>query len=108
MPISLQERMTLRAISPRFATSIFLNIFLVALPCRARIRSAHGLSRTDGEKPFAVLDGLTVFHQDTDDLTRHLRFDLVHQFHCLDDADHGTFLDDIADRYESLGGGRGG
>src|SRR5438105_1213003 len=101
MPISLQERMTLRAISPRFATSIFLNIFLVASPyfeaarycaCasrRARIRSAHGLSRADREKPFAVLDRLTVFHQDTDDLTRHLRFDFVHQFHCLDDADNG-------------------
>src|SRR5438034_1019142 len=117
MPISLQERMTLRAISPRFATSIFLNIFLVASPyfeaarycaCasrRARIRSAHGLSRADGEKPFAILDRLTVFHQDTDDLTRHLRFDFVHEFHCLDDADNGTFFDEIADRYESLGGG---
>src|SRR5690242_1880750 len=72
MPISLQARMTRSAISPRLAISIFLNT-----------RTPHGeksgfriskfesaLCRFYHEERLAVFHGLSVFHQDLNDLAR--------------------------------------
>src|SRR5436309_10518875 len=82
-----------RAISPRLATSIFLNI---------------GLSRTNGEQPLAVFYRLAVFDEYANDLAGDFRFDLVHKLHRLDDAQHGPFFHDIAYRYKWSGVGRRG
>src|SRR5262245_48239901 len=91
MPSSLQERMTLNAISPRFATSIFLNMALFA-----------ALPRPNGEEFLAVFDRLAVFDERADDLPGHVRLDLVHQLHRLDNANHCPLLDEIAYRNKSF------
>src|SRR5258707_13267203 len=71
MPISRQARWMRSAISPRFAIRIFSN--------------TRGLF--DDEERLAVLDRLAVLHEDRLDGPRYVGFDLVQQFHRLDDAD---------------------
>src|SRR6187455_2666005 len=72
MPSSLQAQMTRRAISPRLAIRIFLNM-----------DGATGLSRPsvgpDREQRVPVLDGLAALAVDLHHLARDLRLDLVHQ-----------------------------
>src|SRR3954462_10748105 len=86
MPSSRQAQMMRRAISPRLAIRIFLNM-------RWRFRS----SGLDGKQPFAVLDRLPVLHVGAHDLTIVLRRDLVHQLHRFDDAEHLVLLHPFAD-----------
>ena len=74
--------MTRRAISPRLAMRIFLNMGSV------RARRAGPSVRPDGEERLAVLDGLPVLVVDLHDLPRHLGLDLVHELHGFDDAEH--------------------
>src|SRR5262249_39594238 len=69
IPSSLQAQMTRTAISPRLAMRIFLN-------------------RTDGKQSLTVLHGLSAYDELTFDYARSLRFDLVHQLHRFDDAEH--------------------
>src|SRR5215475_521880 len=89
MPSSLQAVMTRTAISPRLAIRIFLN-------------------RTDGKQSLPVLDRLPVHHQFAFDDPADLGFDLIHQLHALDDAEHLADLDALADAYECrrVGSGR--
>src|SRR5213594_1969531 len=73
IPSSLQAQMILRAISPRLAMRIFLNM----------AGAADLADRAHLEQDFAVLDRLAVRDEDLDDLTLGLGFDLVHQLHRL-------------------------
>jgi len=43
---------------------------------------------TQGEEGLAVFDGLTVGDQTLDDFAGSIRFDLVHELHGLDNAEH--------------------
>src|SRR5687768_2753275 len=74
MPSSRHAKITRSAISPRFATRIFLNIGLVG--------------RLDGEEALAVPHGLAVLDVDAGDFAVVLGVDLVHQLHRFDDAEH--------------------
>src|SRR5215468_6944036 len=89
MPISRQARWIRRAISPRFAISIFLNMSPTA--------------SLDDEQRLTVFDGLAVLGQDLGDRAGHVGLDLVHDLHRLDDADRIAFLDLRADVDERLG-----
>src|SRR5262245_63043581 len=80
MPSSRHAMITRSAISPRFATRIFLNI-----------------PRLDGEQALAVLHRLSVVHVDLHNLSVNVRVDLVHQLHRFDDAEDLSLLDDGAD-----------
>src|ERR1043166_184750 len=84
MPRSLHAQITRKAISPRLAIRIFSNI----------------LAGTDGEQRLSVLDGPAVLDKFRRHDTGHLRFDLVHEFHRLYDAEHLARLNRIADTYE--------
>src|SRR5580704_8154685 len=83
MPISRHARITRSAISPRFAMSTFLNT--------RNQDSRSGLREAD--EALAVLDVLAVLDQDLLDAAIRLGFDLVHQLHGLDDADHLPLAD---------------
>src|SRR5678815_5140515 len=72
IPSSRHARMIRRAISPRLAMRIFLNI------------ASGGL---DPEQRLTELHWLAVLHQDLGDLPRLVGLDLVHQLHRLDDAE---------------------
>src|SRR3954454_18249521 len=75
-PISLHARITRSAISPRFATRTFLNM----------------LDR-DLEQRLAVLDRRAILDEDSGDRAGDIGFDLVHELHRLDDAQHRTLVD---------------
>src|SRR5678815_311413 len=77
IPSSRHARMILRAISPRFAMRIFLNIASGGLDAKERLAELHRLA---------------VLHQDLGDLPRLVRLDLVHQLHRLDDAEDLALL----------------
>src|SRR3569623_1399145 len=94
MPSSLQAWMMRRAISPRLAIRIFLNI------------APPALARLDGEERLAELDRLGVLGVDLGDHPVDVRLDLVHQLHRLDDAEHLPLLDPGADLDERAGVGR--
>src|SRR5262245_18611072 len=93
MPSSWQARITRRAVSPRLAIRIFLNM---SLP------EAHL------EERLAVLDGLGVLDQAGDDGAIDLGLDLVHELHRLDDAEHLPLLHLLAHLDEGRGVGAGG
>src|SRR5919112_6271122 len=78
IPISRQARMTRRATSPRFATSI--------LPITVRRPSPRLTLGPDAEERLVVLHTLRVLDQHLHHLARDIREDLVHQLHRLDDA----------------------
>src|SRR5436189_1863077 len=78
-PSSLAAQMTRSAISPRLAIRIFLN-----MPRGAGPRSSSAVA-PDAEEGVAVLDGLARLAMDLDHLSPHLRLDLVHELHRLDD-----------------------
>jgi hypothetical protein len=50
----------------------------------------------DGEQRLVVLNRLTVFYQDRFDHTAGFSFDVVHHFHCFDDAQGIAFLHGLA------------
>src|SRR5713226_3307704 len=91
MPSSLHAQITRSAISPRLAMRILRNI---------GVRSAGRrlfLSRwADGEQRLAVFHRLAVLHEDAHHVPAHFAFDLVHQLHGFDDAEHLAHLDGIA------------
>src|SRR2546426_11864931 len=90
MPSSRHAQMILSAISPRLAIRIFLNME----------RSGDGSRRRrlpDLEQRLSVLHRLAVRHQHLQDLSVAVRFDLVHELHRLDDADHLSLLDPATD-----------
>src|SRR6476619_1350275 len=79
-----------RAISPRLAIRIFLNMVAAALgPARS--------GGPDREQPLSVLDRLTVLDVGAHELTVVLRRDLVHQLHRFDDADDLILLHPLTD-----------
>src|SRR5581483_4196737 len=57
---------------------------------------AGGALRLQQEERLAELDGLGVLDQHPDDAARHLRLDLVHELHRLDDADDLALLHPVA------------
>src|SRR4249920_708731 len=82
IPSSRQARWTRRAISPRFAISIFSNMRDSGWAVR------HGAGRavlSDYEQWLAVFDRLAVFDQDFLDDATLVSFDFVQQFHRFDD-----------------------
>src|SRR3989442_16038604 len=79
IPSSRQAQMIRKAISPRLAIRIFLNMGSGSLRSRGR-------GRADREQRLPVLDRLPVGHQDRDHVALRVGFDLVHQLHRLDDA----------------------
>src|SRR6266545_4007083 len=90
IPSSRQAQMIRRAISPRLAIRIFLNMgWEGPRSCR------RGLS--DLEQRLRVLHRLAVGYQSLEDLAVAVRLDLVHQFHRLDDAHHLTLLHPVSD-----------
>src|SRR4029450_11745143 len=93
MPSSRHAWITRRAISPRFAIRIFLNMRLLFL-CR--------------EQPLAELHRLAVLDVDLHDLAVVLGVDLVHQLHRFDDAQHLAALDGVADLGKGPGPRLGG
>src|SRR6187200_2362427 len=97
MPSSRHAQMMRRAISPRLAIRIFLN--MVAAGSRGGARSG-GL---DCEEPLAVLDRLAVLDVGADDFAVVLRRDLVHQLHRFDDAEHLILLHPLTDLDERRG-----
>src|SRR5712691_7916307 len=98
MPSSRHATITRSAISPRLAISIFLNKRSLCLCVSvARHQGTSPLRRFNREQALTVLDGLSVL-----DVTLHhfavtLGVDLVHQLHCLDDAEHLTLAHGLAD-----------
>src|SRR3954462_15688570 len=85
MPIRRQVRMMRRAISPRLAIRIRLNI---GVPKRVAGRAGRAGS-ADQEEHGSVLDGLAVLDADLLDRALHpaLGLDLVEDLHGLDQAD---------------------
>src|SRR6476620_10748978 len=83
MPSSRHARCTRKAISPRLAIRIFLNI--------------SGPASLDDEQRLAVFDRLPVLAQDLGHRARLVGLDLVEDLHRLDDADRVAFLDLAAD-----------
>src|SRR6185295_16651407 len=78
IPSSLQARMTRRAISPRLAIRILRNMERPPAPLRRH--------RPQPEQDLAEFHGLAVGYQNLHDLGVYFGFDLVHEFHRLDDA----------------------
>src|SRR3974390_644055 len=88
MPISRQARWIRSAISPRLAIRIFLN-------------TAGWL--LDRDERLAVFDRLAILRKDGFYGAFLVRLDFVHQFHCLDDADHLAHFHGVAHFDERLG-----
>src|SRR6516162_9890563 len=102
MPSSLQAQITRRAISPRFAIRIFLNMKGCARSCcgqspgaalGAPPNPAHQVhpelrlsTQPDDEQFLSVFNGLSVGRYFLDYLAPDIRLNLVHQLHSLDDA----------------------
>src|SRR5574337_1448574 len=96
MPSSLQARWMRRAISPRLATRIFLNMSVCLLV----------LSLNDEER-LAVFDRLAVLAEDLRDRAGLVSLDLVEDLHRLDDAERVALLHHAADLDERLCAGAG-
>ena len=77
--------MTRSAISPRLAMRTFRNIF-----------SSTQSQGPQSEERLAIFDRLSVRDQALDDLACCVRFDLVHQLHGFDDAEHLPVLNLVA------------
>src|SRR5271154_5389372 len=107
MPSSLQAVRIRNAISPRFAIRTFLNIMMLgsnAVPVRSLLLF---LARADAEERLAILDRATVLDENTHDLARHIRFDLIHQLHGFDDSEHSALVHIGTDLHEWIGAGTG-
>src|SRR5260221_7825708 len=86
-PNSLQAQITRSAISPRLATSTFLK-------------------GSDAKQSLPVLDRLSVSHQLAGHHAGDFRFDLVHQLHRFDDAEHRPRLHGLSDAHKGRAAGR--
>src|SRR3990167_828526 len=106
MSSSRQARSTRTAISPRLATSAFLNTEMTRWEGGRPRPPAPDLQRLQGEEGLAVLHRVTVLHQDRGDASPDLGLDLVHQLHGLDDADHRALLHQVSLLDEGLCAGR--
>src|SRR5271165_7293681 len=108
MPSSLQAQITRRAISPRFATRIFLNMksgigpgqlkrtALAKQSFRKSIFSTPLATLADAEQRHPILDRSSVGDERFGEHARDFRLDLVHQLHGLNDAEHLSLLNRIA------------
>src|SRR2546430_894572 len=97
IPSSRQAGVTRRAVSPRLATSTFLNSSGIAA----------GRLWLDLEQRLAELHGVAVLREHGDDGAVDVGLDLVHQLHRLDDAQHLALLHPLAHVGERRGvGGR--
>src|SRR3954447_6837215 len=96
--------MTRTAISPRFATSTFLNIATTRL---VRVQRA-AVQRLELEQDVAELDRVGVLLVDRAHDAAVLALHLVHQLHRLEDAERLTRHDRVADLDERRRAGRGG
>src|SRR5438128_6643250 len=92
-PISLQARMTRRAISPRLAMRTLEIMELPVAGARWPERSGYRQPGTGNcqrashphrKQLFTVLDRLSILRKDPDDLAIGVAFDFVHQFHRFD------------------------
>src|SRR5262249_42677298 len=119
-PSSRQARWMRRAISPRLATRIFLNIRAPAVNRQRRHRERacgtvasvgnqdlleHRLGNArlfDDEQGLAELHRLAVRAENLGDGAALVGFDLIEDLHGLDDADGVAFLDLAADLDEGL------
>src|ERR1700716_1811330 len=79
MPSSLQARMMRSAISPRFAIRTFSNM------------EGGATFSTDPKKHLPELHRLAVLGHDFGDYSAGFRFDFIHHFHRLDNANHAVF-----------------
>src|SRR3954465_4993117 len=81
MPRSLHAQMMRRAISPRLATSIFLN-------------------GTDAKEGFSVFHRLPVLHELAFNNPYRIRLNFVNQLHRFDDAENFPYGDVFADAHK--------
>src|SRR5580704_19070022 len=99
IPSSLQAQMTRSAISPRLATSSFRNIGSNrAGPLNTvavTVTPWKDLVQPESEKRLAVFDRLAVGNQALHHFAGAVRFDLVHQLHGFDDAQHLAVFDRV-------------
>src|SRR5262245_3421865 len=91
MPSSLQARMMRRAISPRLAMRMRLNM---------PIQSAAGV---DFEERLVEFDSFAIFAEHGDNFAADLGGDFVEDFHGLDDADGRGGINAVADFDVRLG-----
>src|ERR1700739_687186 len=77
IPSSLHAQITRSAISPRFATRIFRNI-----PRRGLFLPAG----PDAEQRLPIFNALSLPDENPQHSAADVGLDLVHEFHCLDDA----------------------
>src|SRR6218665_42294 len=87
MPISRQARTMRKAISPRLAIRIFLNMMV---PLVGRGHVCPRMSLFDDQHRLAKFDRLCVFDQDVGDRAGFFGFDRVHDFHGFDDQQGGA------------------
>src|SRR5450432_382518 len=93
-----------RAISPRLAIKIFLNMLRRAGPGRRRTSAGRADRRSfDDEERLTEFDRLAVLAQDLADRPGRVGLDLVHDLHRFDDADRVAHLDDAAELDERFG-----
>src|SRR2546429_500682 len=99
-PISLQARITRRAISPRLAmrTLEIMNELSGCPVVRLSVSSQpdnpitrQPASESHREQLLTVLDRLPILRKHFHDLAVDVRFDFVHQLHRLDDAEDFSF-----------------
>src|SRR3974390_233758 len=115
MPSSLPPQIARRAISPRFAIRIFLNM---NGSCRSTGRVAHNcppwqlresklpLLLSYSKQRHPILHRTAVIDEPLDDLARGVGFDLVHQLHRFDDAQHLSFFHRVAHAHKRRSSGR--
>src|SRR5258707_364596 len=68
--------------------------------------SALPSTRSDAKQSLRVLDWLAVAHQLAGHHAGDFRFDLVHELHRFDDAEHRPGLDGFADPHKGRAAGR--
>src|SRR6478672_6376966 len=121
MPSSLQAQITRRAISPRLAIRIFLNMRRVVTryDCSVAHRRSPGAgptfgkrtaasgARANGEQRLTIFNRLVIADKCLDHLARYVRLDFVHQLHGLDDAEHLADLHQVSWLYKRRRSRRG-
>lgn len=93
MPISRQVRMIRRAISPRLAMSILLNILVWLVNAWNERLGGQASVGVHQEEHLIVFYRAFVFDHHFDDGTADLRFNFVEELHGFDDADYIAFFD---------------
>src|SRR3954447_21782145 len=107
IPSSRQAQITRRAISPRLAMGIFLNMECWPGSVRCLFQRDSEPARLYRKQPLPILYRLPILDVRADDLTIVLRRDLVHQLHRLDDAQNLILLDPLTDFNERRSAGLG-